>query len=148
MVLCELKLGNLHQAATRRPGLFHHHDSLPGLDAMASEESLKTKVYRLRGIPLHLDRQGVADLLCSCLPDISRNDISIASLAPSCGFWSSESKTATLTFSAPPSIVHTTTTEHTWRLPTPWLPEPLVLDDDFSGLTPLNDVDTEQFCQE
>jgi hypothetical protein len=115
---------------------------------MVAEELQKAKVYRLRGIPLHLDRQGVVDLVCSSLPDISRNEVAIASLALSCGFWSSNSKTATLTFTTLPSIVKTAATQHTWRLTTPGLPEPLVLDDDFGGLTPLNDVDPEQYDQE
>ncbi|KAK0729580.1 hypothetical protein B0H67DRAFT_650805 [Lasiosphaeris hirsuta] len=111
---------------------------------MAPEEAQKAKAYRLRGIPLHLDRQGVADLVCGSLPNLSRSDITIASLALSCGFWSSNSRTATLTFATPPTVVRGSPAANGWRLPAPGLREPLILDDDFSGLTPLNDVPVDQ----
>lgn len=111
---------------------------------MALEESQHSKVYRLRGIPLYLDRQGVADLLYGFLPDGSRSDITIASLALSCDFWSPNSRTATLTFSKPPTVVTAAFTAKEWRLPVRGLQEQLILDDRFNGLTPLNDVPTDQ----
>lgn len=111
---------------------------------MASEETQKAKVYRLRGLPLHVDRQGVGDLLCSTLPSLDRNDITVTSLAPSCGFWTSDSKTATLTFSTPPPLVRDAPATTEWRLPAPGLQEPLILDHDFNGFTPLNHVPADQ----
>ncbi|CAM1507577.1 Fc.00g072180.m01.CDS01 [Cosmosporella sp. VM-42] len=112
---------------------------------MAPDERFGTKVYRLRWIPEHLDRLGVADLIGTFLPEGSSRGVTIASLALSCDFWSvSPSKTATLTFSELPEIVRAKPLAREWRLPSPGLPRDMVLDDSFFGLTPLNDVLTEQ----
>jgi len=106
---------------------------------MAAESALMAKVFRLRGIPNHLDRLDVAELLSGFLPDGSPQDITIASLAPSCDIWSlAESKTATLTFSKLPSIVCLSPNAKEWILPLAGLVRPMVLDHAFFGLTPLN----------
>ncbi|PTB72047.1 hypothetical protein M440DRAFT_1405803 [Trichoderma longibrachiatum ATCC 18648] len=105
---------------------------------MASPE---TKVYRLRGIPEHLDRLGVAQLIRPFLPSEKLEDITVASLALSCGFWSrSPTKTATLTLRSLPDLVRAAPGAGEWQLPILALPKPLILDDTFYGLTPLNEV--------
>src|SRR5438046_2923971 len=92
---------------------------------MAREELPRARVYRLRGIPEHLDRLEVAELVGGFLPDGSPKDITVASLAPSCDFWSrSTSKTATLTFSKLPVAVLAAPSAKVWLLPVPGLPSP------------------------
>lgn len=105
-----------------------------------------SKVYRLRGIPEHLDRLDITRLLSDFLPDDgSSGDIHIASLAPSCDFSSlSPTKTATLTFSKLPSAVRDAAFQREWSFSLPGLARPLVLDDTFFGLTSLNDVPRSQ----
>ncbi|KAL7815736.1 hypothetical protein V8C26DRAFT_103026 [Trichoderma gracile] len=101
----------------------------------------ETKVYRLRGIPTHLDRLGLAQLMQPFLPDGKLEDISVASLALSCDFWSrNPTQTATLTLRKLPNVVRAAAAAGEWQLPVLALPKPLVLDDTFFGLTPLNDV--------
>ncbi|KAL7810778.1 hypothetical protein V8C44DRAFT_350038 [Trichoderma aethiopicum] len=105
---------------------------------MASPE---TKVYRLRGIPEHLDRLGVAQLMQPFLPSGKMEDITVASLALSCDFWSrTPTKTATLTLRSLPDVVRASPGAGEWQLPILALPKPLILDDTFYGLTPLNEV--------
>jgi len=97
------------------------------------------KVFRLRRIPNHLDRLDVAELLSGFLADGSPQDITVASLAPSCDIWSlAESKTATLTFSKFPSVVRLSSHAKEWVLLLAGLVRPMVLDHAYFGLTPLN----------
>ncbi|KAL6693264.1 hypothetical protein J3F84DRAFT_380388 [Trichoderma pleuroticola] len=112
---------------------------------MASPE---TKVYRLRGIPAHLDRLGVAQLVQPFLPDGKLEDVRVASLALSCDFWAANpTKTATLNLLKLPEVVRTTPTGGERQLPVLALPKPLILDDTFYGLTPLNEVEESQhYC--
>ncbi|PTB63731.1 hypothetical protein BBK36DRAFT_1126010 [Trichoderma citrinoviride] len=107
--------------------------------------SLETKVYRLRGIPAHLDRLGLARLIQPFLPAGKLEDISVASLALSCDFWSRHpTKTATLTLRNLPEVVREAPAAGEWELPVLALPKPLILDDTFFGLTPLNEVPESQ----
>lgn len=111
--------------------------------------SPETKVYRLRGIPEHLDRQGAAELFQTFLPDGKLKDITVASLAPSFDFSvNNHTQTATLTLGKLPEVVRTAPTGGEWRLPVLALPKPLILDDKFYGLTPLNEVkDSQHYCE-
>ncbi|KAK3682785.1 hypothetical protein B0T22DRAFT_444952 [Podospora appendiculata] len=107
-----------------------------------------SKVYRLRDIPSHLDRQDVARLLSGFLSgDGTPADITIASLAYSCDFWTRSgpqvAKTATLTFSKLPTVVAENPSATQWPLVL-GLPRPMILDDNFYGLTPLNHVSSGQ----
>jgi hypothetical protein len=112
---------------------------------MAQNEQSSAKVYRLRFIPEHLDRLGVANLVGSFLPSKNSQAVTVASLAKSCDFWShSPSKTATLTFSELPEAVPGKVLAREWVLPLTGLSKALVLDDSFSGFTPLNDVPTDE----
>lgn len=105
---------------------------------MASTEA---KVYRLRGIPAHMDRLSVARMISDFLPDGGMEDVTVASLALSCEYWvRNPTKTATLTFRKLPEAVLAAPLSSEWQLPVLTLPKPLILDDTFYGLTPLNEV--------
>ena len=111
--------------------------------------SLETKVYRLRGIPAHLDRLGLAQLMQRFLSDGKLEDISVASLALSCDFWSrNPTKTATLILRKLPEVVREAPAAGEWQLPDLLLPKPMILDDTFFGLTPLNEVSESQHQHE
>ncbi|KAL7931669.1 hypothetical protein V8C35DRAFT_323523 [Trichoderma chlorosporum] len=103
--------------------------------------SLETKVYRLRGIPTHLDRMGVAQLIQPFLPDGKLEDIDVKSLALSCELWvRNPTKIATLTLRKLPEAVSIAPSAGEWELRVLALPMPLILDVMFYGLTPLNEV--------
>ncbi|KAL7938271.1 hypothetical protein V8C35DRAFT_276650 [Trichoderma chlorosporum] len=103
--------------------------------------SVENKVYRLRGIPEHLDRLGVAVLLGRFIPDGDQRDVNIASLASSCERWAIiRTKTATLSFKKLPEAVGRDPGAGEWSLQDLTLAAPLLLDDTFFGLSPLNDV--------
>ncbi|KAL7947736.1 hypothetical protein V8C42DRAFT_262685 [Trichoderma barbatum] len=103
--------------------------------------SVESKVYRLRGIPEYLDRLGVARLVSKFIPDGDQRDVNVASLAFSCEIWATRrTKTATLTFNKLPGAVIKAPAAGEWPLPDPALGKPLILDDNFFGLSPLNDV--------
>ncbi|KAF3068713.1 Protein SERAC1 [Trichoderma lentiforme] len=103
--------------------------------------SAESKVYRLRGIPGHLDRLGVALLLSRFIADGDQRDVSVASLALSCERWViTRTKTATLSFKKLPDIVSRDPNAGEWPLQDPTWAAPLLLDDTFFGLSPLNDI--------
>lgn len=103
--------------------------------------SVESKVYRLRGIPEHLDRLGVARLVSRFIPDGDQRDVVVASLALSCEIWATpRTKTATLSFKKLPEAVSRDPAAGEWPLPDLALAKPLLLDDAFFGLSPLNDV--------
>lgn len=103
--------------------------------------SAESKVYRLRGIPEHLDRLGVALLLSRFIANGDQGDVSVGSLALSCKRWvNKRTKTATLSFKKLPDIVSRNPGAGEWSLRDPTWLAPLLLDDTFIGLSPLNDV--------
>ncbi|KAI1804854.1 hypothetical protein F4811DRAFT_561451 [Daldinia bambusicola] len=103
------------------------------------------KVYRLRNLPKHVDRQSAAELLSKHIQDTSPQDIRIASLA--CVVDSRvrvPTKTATLTFEKADLVTRfNNSKDREWTFKDPALESPLVLDNHFSGLTPLNEVASE-----
>lgn len=102
---------------------------------------IESKIYRLRGIPEHLDRLGVAQLISTFISDGDERDVNVASVALSCEIWAvTRYKVATLSFKKLPDAVTKNPTAREWSLPVLALPRPLVLDDTFLGLSPLNDV--------
>ncbi|KAI9150841.1 hypothetical protein HJFPF1_10618 [Paramyrothecium foliicola] len=108
---------------------------------MSAEEFLLGHVFRLSRIPERLDSLDVAKFLATLLPEGNASHVTIASLVPTCDFWGrSRTQTATLTFSTLPSIVSASPLASEWQLPAPWMPEPLILDNTFHGITPLNHV--------
>lgn len=104
---------------------------------MAPEQS--SKVYRLRYLPLYVDRLDVAKMLVGCIPGLQLEEIQISSLALAVD--SQSSKTATVMFRTTPHVVGQDPRQSQWDLPVAGLPAPIVLDTHFNGLTPLNEVD-------
>jgi hypothetical protein len=105
------------------------------------------KVYRLRNLPRHADRQLAAELLAAHAVGVALDQIRIFSLAHVADPWTRPpTKTATLTIADFDADAHATWSSghDEWTLcKLPGLPEPLILDHHFHGLTPLNDVDVE-----
>ncbi|KAI1140023.1 hypothetical protein F5Y05DRAFT_411088 [Hypoxylon sp. FL0543] len=105
----------------------------------------KPKVYRLRGCPAHLDRLGATELLSQALGDVTPPDIRIQSLATSLDPWARPpTKVGTLMFLRQPALIEMQGGNGEWRFPVTGLEKPLVLDDHFLGMTPLNDVEREK----
>lgn len=106
-----------------------------------SEPNAKPKVYRLRNLPGHVDRQLAAEILAQSLGDIAFQHIRIASLAHAVAEWSHvPTKTATVTFDKTPAIINAASAKEEWKIVVPALAKPLILDSHFQGVTPLNDV--------
>ncbi|KAI1655243.1 hypothetical protein F4813DRAFT_368207 [Daldinia decipiens] len=101
----------------------------------------KTKVYRLRNLPGHVDRQSAAELVSAFIEGALPQDIRISSLAYAVDPWERPpTKTATLTFEKgdPTSLFNSNNGE--WIFMNPALAKPLILDSHFRGLTPLNEI--------
>lgn len=109
---------------------------------------IESKVYRLRNIPEHLDRHGVIQLVSTFIPSGELGDIDVKSLAlaPSCEAWSAPRfKVATLSFQKLPDAVSKEPAAGEWSLQVgPPFAKPLLLDDTFFGLCPLNHVPEHQ----
>ncbi|CAG9947930.1 unnamed protein product [Clonostachys rosea f. rosea IK726] len=101
--------------------------------------SSKAKVYRLRNIPEHFDRLSAAEWLARTFGDVSLNDVQIHSLALSVDTWS-PSKTATATFRKIPLKIDSIKNTPQCVIKIPELARPLIVDDHFQGITPLNSV--------
>ncbi|CAH0020775.1 unnamed protein product, partial [Clonostachys rhizophaga] len=104
---------------------------------MGPEQS--SKVYRLRYLPRYVDRLDTAKMLVGCIPGLQLEEIQISSLASAVD--NRLSKTATVMFKFTPHIVCREPSQNQWDFPVSGLPEPIVLDTHFYGLTPLNEVD-------
>ncbi|KAI1412373.1 hypothetical protein F5Y13DRAFT_200005 [Hypoxylon sp. FL1857] len=101
----------------------------------------KEKVYRLRNLPLHVDRQSAAELLATCVDDLAPHQIRISSLANDVDPWARPpTKTATLTFHETRAASRFNSGPGEWDFPVPGLSKPLILDSHFRGLTSLNEV--------
>ncbi|KAI0891157.1 hypothetical protein F4806DRAFT_506984 [Annulohypoxylon nitens] len=111
---------------------------------MASD-SLKLKVYRLRGCPGHLDRLGAAELLSRELGDIAPTDIAIRSLATNLDPWAkTPTKVGTLMFYRTPVLIRERDKEKEWKLSVMGFEDDLILDIHFLGMTPFNDVQSDK----
>ncbi|KAL7791949.1 hypothetical protein V8C37DRAFT_410308 [Trichoderma ceciliae] len=92
--------------------------------------SIESKAYRLRGIPEHLNRLGVAQIISTFIPGGDQRDVDVASLALCCRTWASpRTKTATLSFKKLPDTVNGDPTAGEWPLRIPALAKSLLLDD-------------------
>ena len=110
----------------------------------SNQEDWLRIVFRLRGLPSTVEtRDDVAELLSEALGDVPAANIRVFSLATTLNVWESpRSKVATVMFDVAPSIVRRDSTERQWLVPTRSSDEPdLLLDIDFLGMTPLNEVD-------
>jgi hypothetical protein len=107
-------------------------------------------VYRLRNLPAHFDRLSTIELLATVIDNssVDPGDIQIFSLGTAPNSWKRwQTKVATLMFKTTPSALFASKTHDArtaeageWTFKVPGLPEPLVLDTHFSGLTVLNEV--------
>ncbi|VUC32091.1 unnamed protein product [Clonostachys rosea] len=103
--------------------------------------SSKAKVYRLRNIPAHFDRLLAVEWLARTFGDVSQSDVQIHSLALSVDTWStSPTKTATVTFGRMPFMLGSIDNTRECVIQIPELARPLIVDDHFQGMTPLNSV--------
>ncbi|KAF3059605.1 hypothetical protein GL218_05123 [Daldinia childiae] len=101
----------------------------------------KTKVYRLRNLPTHVDRQSAAELVSACIEGALPHDIRISSLAYAVDPWERPpTKTATLTFEKGDLTTRFNSNNSEWIFKNSALAKPLILDSHFRGLTPLNEV--------
>ncbi|KAI0100718.1 hypothetical protein F4776DRAFT_658252 [Hypoxylon sp. NC0597] len=106
---------------------------------MASRD--KQKVYRLRNLPTHVDRQSAAELLATCVDDLAPHQVRISSLADDVDPWARPpTKTATLTLHETRAANRFDSGPGEWAFTVPGLSKPLILDYHFRGLTLLNEV--------
>ncbi|KAI0179413.1 hypothetical protein GGR52DRAFT_305072 [Hypoxylon sp. FL1284] len=105
----------------------------------------KSRVYRLRRCPAHLDRLGATKLLSQALGDISFDDIQIQSLATDLDPRAlPQTKVGTLVFRKLPKLIEEQGDKNEWKVSVVALEQPLLLDVHFLGMTPFNDVKREQ----
>lgn len=102
----------------------------------------KPRVFRLRNLPTHVDRLSVVELLCQSVEGITPQDVRISSLAHDVDVWSwLRTQTATVTFrTRPPALNSILVAGGECTVPVPGLAKPLIIDDHFYGVTPLNHV--------
>ncbi|OTA65067.1 hypothetical protein K449DRAFT_366781 [Hypoxylon sp. EC38] len=101
----------------------------------------KQKVYRLRNLPMHVDRQSAAELLATCVDDLAPHQVRISSLANDVDPWARPpTKTATLTLHETRAASRFDSGPGEWAFSVPGLSKPLILDYHFRGLTLLNEV--------
>ncbi len=106
----------------------------------------KRKVYRLQNLPAYVDRLSATELVTSAISDLSAGDIQIFSLATAVDSWKKrQHKVATLMFRHTPAALRESKNQDgsdaaEWKFSVPGLPEPLIVDTHFQGLTVLNEV--------
>ena len=98
----------------------------------------KPKVYRVRNFPSHVDKHAAIELLLQCLGDIGPDEIQMPSLATDVGMLRSRHKVATVTFNRQPKLLDSGKNEY--KMAVIGLEDPLIIDDHFDGVTPLNNV--------
>ncbi|KAL7894849.1 hypothetical protein HDV63DRAFT_406827 [Trichoderma sp. SZMC 28014] len=101
---------------------------------------LESKVFRLRYIPENLDRHDMIQLVRTFIPNGELGDVDVKSLAPAPTWSAPRFNVATLSFQKLPDVVSKNPTAGEWTLRAPTLAKPLLLDDTFFGLCPLNHV--------
>jgi hypothetical protein len=98
-------------------------------------------VYRLRGLPPYIGNYSQAAELLSWAFEQKLSDIEICSLATiTVNPWTGTTKTATVMFKEMPRIVQDRPYQDEWTIMCPRLPERLLLDSHFRGMTPLHDI--------
>ena len=104
----------------------------------------KPKVYRLRELPIQVDRLAATELLSEALGDIAPSDIRIFSLATACHAERPATKTATLMFDKTPALVGSPGNKEQWSLCITGLRDNIILDTHFLGITKLNEVSDDE----
>jgi hypothetical protein len=106
-------------------------------------------VYRVRGLPnATQSREDVSDLLSKRFGDIPADSIHVFSLATTLNVWEKPpSKVATVMFTTPPGLFQKFS-ENEWSIPSQNDEESLIMDTNFMGMTPMNDVDSSQHVSE
>lgn len=101
----------------------------------------KPRVFRVRNLPEHVDRLLAVELLCDSIDDIAAQDVRISSLAYDVDVWSwLRTKVATMTLQKIPLGLTTIMKGGECTIAVPGLAKPLIIDHNFQGMTPLNDV--------
>lgn len=102
----------------------------------------KPRVFRLRNLPTHVDRLAAVELLCQSIEGTTPQDIRISSLAHDPDVWSwLRTQMATVTFCRrPPALNSILVAGGECTIPVPGLPKPLIIDNHFHGVMPLNHV--------
>jgi hypothetical protein len=119
----------------------------------------RRRVYRLQNLPPHVDRLMAAEVLADTFFDagITPGDVHIFSLASKVHNWTQQTtKVATLMFRKTPEALELSHQYYgcegfeikEWKFRAANLPEPLILDTHFDGLTPLNDVHKSEHTHE
>src|SRR6266566_604047 len=104
-----------------------------------------TLTFRLRRCPVTVNETALCDRLSQAFGDITPTDIRIQSLATTLGpFETPPTKTATLSFAKLPSVVETQIKKGEWMIESHGLDGSLILDTNFRGMTPLNDVEAQK----
>lgn len=109
------------------------------MESHSTSNKSKPRVFRLRNLPAHVDRWSAVELLCQSVGDIAPQDVMISSLAYEAGPWlRARTQTATIAFRKPPSTLTLGLHGGECTIAVPGLERPLIVDDHFQGVTPLN----------
>jgi len=104
--------------------------------------STKSLTFRLQGCATTVDEATLRRTLAQAFGDINADDIRVRSLATTLSSWGAPAtKTATLSFEKLPSAIGTSIARGRWTVETPGCSGGLILDTNFLGLTPLNEVE-------
>lgn len=106
-----------------------------------SGANAKSRVFRVRNLPAHVDRLSAVELLCQSIDGAAARDIRLSSLAYDVDVWSwLRTKTATITLHERLRDFHSSLSDGECAIPVPGLAKPLIIDHHFQGVTPLNHV--------
>ncbi|KAI1879125.1 hypothetical protein JX265_003302 [Neoarthrinium moseri] len=101
----------------------------------------KPMVYRLRRLPSYIDNDFAASQLLSHAVHLPSAEIKICSLATvAASSWSASTKVATVMFHNLPQLIQDAPRKTEWKISVHGLPDSLILDSHFFGMTPLYDI--------
>ena len=111
--------------------------------------SFRAKVFRVRNLPAQLEGNAASAVFITDLIDgLTPEDIGVWSLASEKVFIPGERqprKVATVTFKTDPRLKSDQPEPSEWQLQDPNLQEAVIVDTHFRGITPLNDVDSNDY---
>lgn len=111
---------------------------------MQNNDGWSRTVFRVRSLPNSAKTfEDVASLLSQRLSDIQSDDICVYSLATTLNSWENpRSKVATVMFQTLPSLIQQMQGKDEWSIPGgSILNDGFIMDTNFMGMTPLNDVE-------